>query len=406
MHNQISRRQLLSTLGMGAAAMCAPGVLGSAVAAPAVPVAIGKCKDYGPELLPALEKMFDQLGGLGRLVKNKTVVMKINLTGGANARVGHLPAEDTYWTHPKVIGAAAHLLAKAGARRIRVVECANYTAEPLGEFMMSANWDPDIITGAASNVELLNVNWLGGAKKYSRFPVPNGGYLFKAYDLNHNFEECDVFVSVAKLKQHLTAGITLTMKNHFGSTPATIYGDGAGKDEPSKFPVGGREMMHSGDRQPAGHMENDPKSPREGGFRIPRVVADLCAARPIHLGIIDGILTMSGGEGPWASNGKQVDPGVMIAGLNPVCTDAVGTAVMGFDPMADRGAAPFETCDSYLRLAEDLGLGTRDLKRIEVVGVPIQDVVFRFSRPEGRHRQRRLGQALDSRIGLRDAIPL
>ncbi len=57
-----------------------------------------------------------------------------------------------------------------------------------------------------------------------------------------------------------------------------------------------------------------------------------------------------------------------MAGTNAVCVDAVGAAVMGFDPMADRGTAPFEICDSTLRLAEELGVGTRDLKRIEVIG--------------------------------------
>jgi hypothetical protein len=44
---------------------------------------------------------------------------------------------------------------------------------------------------------------------------------------------------------------------------------------------------------------------------------------------------------------------------------------MGFDPMADRGTPPFENCDSTLKLAEDRGIGTRDLKRIEVLGLPI-----------------------------------
>jgi hypothetical protein len=44
---------------------------------------------------------------------------------------------------------------------------------------------------------------------------------------------------------------------------------------------------------------------------------------------------------------------------------------MGFDPMAERGTAPFETSDSTLKLAEQLGLGTRDLNRIEVLGLPI-----------------------------------
>ena len=51
-------------------------------------------------------------------------------------------------------------------------------------------------------------------------------------------------------------------------------------------------------------------------------------------------------------------------------------AVMGFDPMADRGTVPFEDGDNSLRLAEELGVGTRDLKRIEVIGTPIAEARF------------------------------
>jgi hypothetical protein len=54
-------------------------------------------------------------------------------------------------------------------------------------------------------------------------------------------------------------------------------------------------------------------------------------------------------------------------------------AVMGFDPMAVRGTPPFERCDSTLELAEKAGLGTRDLKRIEVAGASIADVKFDFA---------------------------
>jgi hypothetical protein len=46
--------------------------------------------------------------------------------------------------------------------------------------------------------------------------------------------------------------------------------------------------------------------------------------------------------------------------------------------MADRGKAPFETCDSTLRLAEEHGVGTRDLRRIEVIGTPIAQARFPF----------------------------
>ena len=141
-------------------------------------------------------------------------------------------------------------------------------------------------------------------------------------------------------------------------------------------------MFHSGSRQPSrsAPSENDPSSPREGGYRVPRIVADLVAARPVHLAVIDGIRSMTGGEGPWIPRCRPVSPGVLIAGLNPVTTDAVGTAVMGFDPMADRGRAPFETCDSTLRLAEEHGAGTRDLSRIEVVGTAIHEARFDFRR--------------------------
>jgi len=89
---------------------------------------------------------------------------------------------------------------------------------------------------------------------------------------------------------------------------------------------------------------------------------------------------MAGGELPDQSGlHAAVHPGVLIAGRNCVCTDAVGTAVMGFDPFADRGTPPFETSDNMLRLAEHLGVGTRDLKRIELVGTPISKARFMYA---------------------------
>ena len=85
---------------------------------------------------------------------------------------------------------------------------------------------------------------------------------------------------------------------------------------------------------------------------------------------------MSGGEGPWcdkAAKIKLTTPGVLIAGLNPVSTDAVGTAVMGYaNPRAPRGTKPFHFCDNHLLLAEHAGLGTADLAEIDVRGLPIE----------------------------------
>jgi hypothetical protein len=162
----------------------------------------------------------------------------------------------------------------------------------------------------------------------------------------------------------------------FGATPISIYGDTAGKDEPNESPQSGRGIMHMGRRQPSASAlpENDPTSPRDAGYRIPRIIADLAAARPIHLGIIDGVHTMVGGEGPWIRQSRAVQPGVLIAGRNAVNVDAVAMAVMGFDPMAVRGTPPFERCDSTLLLAEQHGVGSRDLRNIEVTGERFENV--------------------------------
>jgi uncharacterized protein (DUF362 family) len=360
--------------GVAGAYMLGPS-FSLATPTPTASVTVARCKTYDPsEVLPTLAKMFDQLGGLERIVKGKTVAMKINLTGGPITRLGYLPLEDTHWTHPHVIAATVHLMGKAGAKRIRLLESPMSTAEPVEEFILQANWDPNLILNAAPKVEFENTNYLGQGKKYILFKVPYGGYMFPAYDLNHSYEDCDVFVSLAKLKEHATAGITLSMKNCFGITPATIYGDGAGVDEPSLRPRGGRGLVHFGYRQPSKSAPSEIGPPsRDPGYRVPRVVADLAAARPIDLAIIDGVKSMTGGEGPWISSGlAPASPEVLIAGTNPVATDAVSMAVMGFDPMADRGTPPFEHCDSTLHLAESGGAGTRDLKRIEVLGTPIQ----------------------------------
>jgi len=382
-----NRRQFLMHTGAAVAA-CLPK--SATAAAPAAPVSVARCQTYNPsELLSVMQKMFDQLGGIERLVRNKTVAIKINLTGAPTYRVGYLPLEDTHYTHPHVIAAAANLMGRAGARRIRVLESPWSTAAPIEEYILQANWEPRDILNAAPRVEFENTNWLGNGKKYSRMIVPHGGLMFPAFDLNHSYEECDVFVSIAKMKEHATAGITLSMKNCFGLTPCTIYGTGAGVDEPSLVPKGGRNLIHAGDRQPSKSAppEKDPTTPREDTWRVPRTVVDLVSARPIHLAIVEGIKTMTGGEGPWIPEELTgVAPGVMVAGTNPVTTDAVAMAVMGFDPMADRGTPPFESCDSTLGLAEGVGLGTRDLNRIEVIGTPIAQARFDFASIRKRRR--------------------
>ena len=70
-----------------------------------------------------------------------------------------------------------------------------------------------------ADVEYEDTRNLGKGKKYTEVKVPWGGSLFPAYHLNHSYVDCDVYVSLAKLKNHATAGVTLGIKNNFGITP-------------------------------------------------------------------------------------------------------------------------------------------------------------------------------------------
>ena len=395
MYSGCTRREWLKSASLVGGACLAGTALTRAVSAsaPAAPVSVGRCRTYDPgALVPVLGTMFDQLGGIGRIVKGKTVAIKVNMTGPPQMRLGHLPVADMHYTHPAVVGAAVHLFARAGAARIRILECGFASADPLQEILLQGNLEPDDMAGGAPNVEFENTNVAGKSGKYSRLIVPAGGYIYPGFDLNRGFEECDVFVSIAKLKEHVTAGYTGAMKNCFGNTPVTIYGGFAGVDEPARIARGGRDPLHDGHRQPSksAPQEKDPNSPREETYRVPRVVVDMVSARPIHLAIVEGVKSMTGGEGPWVPAGAPCSPGVIVAGLNPVCTDAAALALMNFDPMADRGSPPFEDCDSTLRLAEDVGIGTRDLRRIDLRGVPIASAVFDYAKLRAARRARPL----------------
>ena len=341
-------------------------------------VAIAPCRGYGPEVREAMARSFDLLGGVGSLVKNKTVTVKLNLTGTNFTPYMNRPVGETYMTHFSTALALSSLLFEAGAKRVRFVESTQSRAKLEGTLGL-ADWDLNALT-TLGKTEFENTRNLGKGKRYSTMKVPTGGYMFSSFDFNHAYEETDVMVSLAKLKNHVTAGVTLSMKNLFGITPNSRYGDQAGSEDATA----GRGPLHNVRRNQRIKLPGlkEGITVRDSTVRVPRIVTDVCTARPIHLAIIDGITSMSGGEGPWCGRVAKLqftNPGVLIAGLNPVSTDAVGTAVMGYgDPRAERGTKPFGFCENHLLLAEKAGLGTADLKQIDVRGSTIEQVRYQY----------------------------
>ena len=164
-----SRREFLGAVGMAAGAYLVRPAMLRAQAATATPVAVGMCPKYDRNVVGVLSTMFDQLGGLEGLVRGKTVAIKLNLTGTATDRLYYLPPEMTHWVHPQVIWATVHLLGKAGAQRIRLLESPWSTAEPLEDFMFYAGWKAGDLLNAAPRVEFENTNYLGKARFIQRF---------------------------------------------------------------------------------------------------------------------------------------------------------------------------------------------------------------------------------------------
>jgi len=390
MKQGLTRRDWMALSGLAVGAMAVRSAEGARAVprSPAEPVSVAKVRSYDEDLTARFREMFDQIGGIEKQVRGKTVGIKVNLTGGG--RFPGYTSGDTHWVHPRVVGAAVAAFGAIGAKRVRILEsCESRRRDyKLEDKLLSGGWDVNAIRNAAPLVEFENTNALGQGKQYSLLKVQSKPYVFPAFQMNHAYEDCDFFVSMGKMKNHEEMGLTICIKNLFGITPLGLYGN--------------REtVFHYGQAQaPSGApVELDPKSNRYEGWRLPRVLVDILGARPVDLAIADGIVSMVGGEGPWVLGSKPCHPGVLVAGRNCVNTDAVAAAAMGYNPRAGRHEAPyrvfkdpkshppeqlqpgdemFQYADNMMVLAEAAGLGSADLNQIDVRGVPIKQAMFDY----------------------------
>lgn len=207
--------------------------------------------------------------------------------------------------------------------------------------------------------------------------MPWGGFLYPAFLVNQRYEKTDVLISLAKLKDHSAAGVTLAIKNLFGMPPTSLYGNDAPNETTTSYrgAILHNRLRAVPDGVPA---EIDAKPFADWERRVPRITADILGARPIDLAVIDGIETCRGGEGPWLDGVEPLQPRLLLAGRNAVCTDAIATAAMGYDPQAPHFAFPFPG-ENHLLLLARAGVGAIDPRRIEVVGEPLEKATFPFN---------------------------
>ena len=267
----ISRRQFLAgSAALGAATL---GRVPFARSAAASTVAVAKCDTYGPELVETLDRMFDQIGGLGRLVRGRTVAVKLNLTGPSTVRLGLLPpgmaltgssargrrrrAPDGPRGRPSRPAARGRLRDRHPARRVHV-------PGGLGRRR-------DRRRGRAGSSSRTRTASAAG-RTTTASTCRAAGCFSPRTSSTTSSSTATRSSRWARSRTTRTTGVTLSMKNCFGNIPTTIYGDHVPKDRPDERPRSGRNFVfHDGLRQPASPAapEIDPGSPRHEGLPHP-----------------------------------------------------------------------------------------------------------------------------------------
>ena len=313
-------------------------------------VSLSRQSDYDKTTLKqTMIKMLDEIGGISDIVpQGAHVGIKLNLTGGTWWDTPDKPPANEYFvSHPAVAEVLAELFIDAGAAKITMMD-------GLGDKFNFRNWGFEEVANRLG-INLVDLCEPAPYKSFIPFPIGDDYLIYSQFLLHPVISEVDTFVSLAKLKVHATAGVTLSMKNLIGLAPISAYRNNIEHNNRSAF---------------HGNAAFDE--------RLPKVIIDLNKIRPIDLGIIDGIATAEGGAGPWENKIRQIKPGVLLAGKDPLALDSVGTMVMGFDPFTPGGEPPFSGGLNHLILAHEAGLGTMDLSKVRIAGEPIQDVKVDF----------------------------
>ena len=168
--------------------------------------------------------------------------------------------------------------------------------------------------------------------------VPGTGTLREGYHIPETILNCDKLISAPAMKTH-TCGTSLSMKNYIGILPNHPSGEVT------------KHSIHRGDMQK--------------GF------IDLFSYHPADYCVIEGFWSTEGNGPQWGDN---LIHNVVIATADPVAGDAVGSAVMGFNP----------TDMDYLHYAARKGFGAFDPDEMNIAGNSIESVRRTFKRAAGR----------------------
>jgi uncharacterized protein (DUF362 family) len=238
------------------------------------PVAIIQAKSYSEDLV---SRMLEGVKQCNLNVRGKSVLLKPNLVDYDSATVVN--------TDARVVAAAYEVFQNLGASRVTIGEGPGLRRDTL-DLASDAKYR-STISGFEDNFVDLNRDDVTAVKNFGQekdFYFPN------------TVLAADVIVSLAKMKTHHWAGVTLSMKNLFGLVPGSIYG----------WP---KNTLHY--------------------MGVSESVVALTRFFHNSFAIVDGIVAMEG-NGPIQGSPKPV--GALVMGRDLVAVDATCCRIMGVDP--------------------------------------------------------------------------
>jgi uncharacterized protein (DUF362 family) len=239
-------------------------------------VHVAPVSDYNADLFDVLRRQFEHFKAEVPLA-GKRVVLKPNLVEYHRDKVIN--------TDPRVIAGVVELCRREGAAEVLVAEGPGHWRNL--EHLVAASGLGDVLRHY--NVPLIDLNHDEPVKTLNLGRLTGLEYLY----LTRTVVSADVFISLPKLKTHHWAGVTLSLKNLFGTLPGICYG----------WPK--NELHWRG---------------------IPNSIIDIALTQTPHLAIVDAIVGMEG-DGPL--NGTAKPLGALVMGTDLVAVDATCARLMG-----------------------------------------------------------------------------
>ncbi|MFH1397311.1 MAG: DUF362 domain-containing protein [Candidatus Omnitrophota bacterium] len=312
----------------------------------------------GNDLYSITKKAINLLGGMRTVVqKGDKVFIKPNyVSGGLD---GHDPVTAGEIAHPEVVASVAEECVKAGAKEVVIGE---WVERPVkinfggreGKEGAQVKHLIDLLNKKYGK-KIFLINLMEHTTHFKYFPSKSKLAFLAIPNL---VTDADVVISIPSLKtHHKPSPVSLGMKNFMGIMPSVLYG------EP-------RYKLH------------------QAGLH--QVIVDINKAIRPDLVVVSAGFGMEGRGASLFLGGKPVDVSkkiggaLVIAGRDPVATDATATRIITKDwnpiPADPNLGTPWYV--NHLRMASEQGLGNLDSSKIVVLGEELDKVKMNWERSD------------------------